>query len=219
MPWGPSPQPQNATSSLAFTDASMQQAHRRTRGCDAQRLSDACMQSRVDPRGPRQRMLRAAGGRCVAQRLEQPCERAGVEVRQVDRYHQQRLADGMVERGRDAADRPDAGHCIGDTPMFRTIATHEHARRPCTLKQVDGTIEQYMEAGLFFVGTPDEVYEQLVTFHDETGGFGNLLMMAQAGELDHQETAENLTLMGREVAPRLAELATRTVEVRYEAVG
>lgn len=84
---------------------------------------------------------------------------------------------------------------------------------------VDGTIEQYMEAGLFFVGTPDEVYEQLVTFHEETGGFGNLLMMAQAGELDHHETADNLTLMGREVAPRLAELATRTVEVRYEAVG
>lgn len=84
---------------------------------------------------------------------------------------------------------------------------------------VDGTIEQYMEAGLFFVGTPDEVYEQLVTFHEETGGFGNLLMMAQAGELDHADTVDNLTLIGREVAPRLAELSTRPIEVRYEAVG
>jgi alkanesulfonate monooxygenase SsuD/methylene tetrahydromethanopterin reductase-like flavin-dependent oxidoreductase (luciferase family) len=84
---------------------------------------------------------------------------------------------------------------------------------------VDGSIEEYMDAGLFFVGTPDDVYEQLVRFHGETGGFGNLLMMGQAGELGHADTADNLTLVAREVAPRLAELATTPLEVRYEAVG
>jgi|TARA_R100000501_G_scaffold17919_1_gene34939 alkanesulfonate monooxygenase SsuD/methylene tetrahydromethanopterin reductase-like flavin-dependent oxidoreductase (luciferase family) len=85
---------------------------------------------------------------------------------------------------------------------------------------VDGSIEEYMEAGLMFVGTPDEVYEQLARFHDETGGFGNLLMMGQAGELGHEDTVDNLTLFAREVAPRLAELTDVPVEdVRYEAVG
>ena len=84
---------------------------------------------------------------------------------------------------------------------------------------VDGSIEQYMDAGLFFVGTPDEVYDQLAQFHGETGGFGNLLMMGQAGELDHADTVDNLTLVAREVAPRLAELPEIPFEVRYEAVG
>ncbi|MFZ3484789.1 LLM class flavin-dependent oxidoreductase [Sphingomonas sp. 3-13AW] len=84
---------------------------------------------------------------------------------------------------------------------------------------VDGTIEQYMDAGLFFVGTPDEVHAQLVQFHADTGGFGNLLMMGQSGELDHADTADNLTLVAREVAPRLAELTEIPLEVRYEAVG
>ena len=84
---------------------------------------------------------------------------------------------------------------------------------------VDGSIEEYMDAGLFFVGTPDDVYEQLVAFNAETGGFGNLLMMGQAGELGHDDTVSNLTLVAREVAPRLAELSEVPLEVRYEAVG
>lgn len=84
---------------------------------------------------------------------------------------------------------------------------------------VDGSIEEYMDAGLMFVGTPDDVYEQLARFHGETGGFGNLLMMGQAGELDHADTVDNLTLVAREVAPRLAELPEFPLEVRYEAVG
>ncbi|WP_417620711.1 LLM class flavin-dependent oxidoreductase [Parasphingorhabdus sp.] len=84
---------------------------------------------------------------------------------------------------------------------------------------LDGSIEEYMDAGLMFVGTPDDVYEQLARFHEETGGFGNLLMMGQAGELSHEDTVDNLTLIGREVAPRLAELTSIPLEVRYEAVG
>jgi alkanesulfonate monooxygenase SsuD/methylene tetrahydromethanopterin reductase-like flavin-dependent oxidoreductase (luciferase family) len=76
-----------------------------------------------------------------------------------------------------------------------------------------------MNAGLMFVGTPDDVYEQLAAFHEETGGFGNLLMMGQAGELGHEDTVDSLTLIGKEVAPRLRELPDVPFEVRYEAVG
>ncbi len=87
------------------------------------------------------------------------------------------------------------------------------------LLPVDGSIEQYMEAGLMFVGTPDEVYEQLAQFNTDTGGFGNLLMMGQAGELNHEDTVDNLTLMAKEVAPRLAELTMIEPNVSFEGVA
>ncbi|MBT2187330.1 LLM class flavin-dependent oxidoreductase [Sphingobium nicotianae] len=81
------------------------------------------------------------------------------------------------------------------------------------------SIDDYIKAGLMFVGTPDDVYEQLAAFHEETGGFGNLLMMGQAGELNHEDTVDSLTLIAKEVAPRLKELPDVPLETRYEAVG
>ncbi|TGX54348.1 LLM class flavin-dependent oxidoreductase [Sphingomonas gei] len=121
---------------------------------------------------------------------------------------------------------PQFRNPLGFSPVdanIRMLQAGANAMRPRMRNgdplPVDGTIEQYMDAGLFFVGTPDDVHEQLARFHDETGGFGNLLMMGQAGELGHADTVDNLTLVGREVAPRLAELSTQPIEVRYEAVG
>lgn len=81
----------------------------------------------------------------------------------------------------------------------------------------DPSIEQYIDAGLMFVGTPDEVFEQIKQFYAEVGGFGNLLMMGQAGTLSHEDTVDNLTLFSREVMPRLQELSADMPEVRYEA--
>lgn len=78
-------------------------------------------------------------------------------------------------------------------------------------------LEQYIDAGLMFVGTPDEVFQQLKTFHADVGGFGNLLMMGQAGTLDHQETVENLSIFSAEVMPRLGSLSVEPPDVRYEA--
>ena len=81
----------------------------------------------------------------------------------------------------------------------------------------DPTIEEYIDAGLMFVGTPDEVYGQIKQFHSDVGGFGNLLMMGQAGTLSHEHTVENLTLFSKEVMPRLGELTAESPDVRYEA--
>jgi alkanesulfonate monooxygenase SsuD/methylene tetrahydromethanopterin reductase-like flavin-dependent oxidoreductase (luciferase family) len=78
------------------------------------------------------------------------------------------------------------------------------------------TIEQYSQAGLMFVGTPDQVYEQIADFNTEVGGFGHLLVMGQAGTLSHEDTVDNLTLFGKEVAPRLAELKPVDTSVKYE---
>ena len=68
------------------------------------------------------------------------------------------------------------------------------------------SIDDYVSAQLMFVGTPDEVFAQLRDFYFETGGFGNLLMMGQAGLLDHADTVENLTMFAKDILPRLQEL-------------
>ncbi len=94
---------------------------------------------------------------------------------------------------------------------LRMLTAQSKAGQPRTFdgasKLMSATIEDLINSRLMFVGTPDEVYEQIAQFNTEVGGFGNLLMMGQAGELDHEDTVDNLTLIGKEVAPRLAELA------------
>jgi len=42
--------------------------------------------------------------------------------------------------------------------------------------------------------------------YDHLSGFGHLLIMGQAGFLDHEETVKGMTLFAGEVYPRLQEL-------------
>src|SRR5262249_15933662 len=65
------------------------------------------------------------------------------------------------------------------------------------------SVQGWMEGGGMFCGTPDEVYDQIVDFTEYCGGMGNLLMMGQAGHLNHEDTVSNLTLFAKEVMPRL----------------
>jgi alkanesulfonate monooxygenase SsuD/methylene tetrahydromethanopterin reductase-like flavin-dependent oxidoreductase (luciferase family) len=44
-------------------------------------------------------------------------------------------------------------------------------------------------------GTPDQVIAQIKRFYDLVGGFDHLLMMMQAGFLDHERTAISLYLL------------------------
>jgi alkanesulfonate monooxygenase SsuD/methylene tetrahydromethanopterin reductase-like flavin-dependent oxidoreductase (luciferase family) len=69
------------------------------------------------------------------------------------------------------------------------------------------SVEDAIEAGLVFAGTPDDVWHQLKDFYDHVGGFGHLLMMGQGGLISHDDTVANLTLFSKEVLPRLTELA------------
>jgi alkanesulfonate monooxygenase SsuD/methylene tetrahydromethanopterin reductase-like flavin-dependent oxidoreductase (luciferase family) len=64
-------------------------------------------------------------------------------------------------------------------------------------------VEELIDAGILFCGTPDQVYAQLVDFCEYCGGMGNLLMMGHAGFLTHEDTVDSLTLFAREVLPRL----------------
>jgi alkanesulfonate monooxygenase SsuD/methylene tetrahydromethanopterin reductase-like flavin-dependent oxidoreductase (luciferase family) len=68
------------------------------------------------------------------------------------------------------------------------------------------TLEQSIEAGIVFAGNPDTVYKQIARHHAHVGGYGNLLMMGQAGFLEHEETVRGMTSFAREVYPRLKEL-------------
>ena len=72
--------------------------------------------------------------------------------------------------------------------------------------QTTASIEQLIEIGTCFAGSPDDVYDQIKALHDSVGGFGNLLMFGQGGFLDHADTVGNITLFAKEVLPRLREL-------------
>ena len=56
-----------------------------------------------------------------------------------------------------------------------------------------------------FAGTPDQVYQQIKKLYDHVGGFGHLLIMGQAGFLEHDDTVLGIRMFAREVYPRLKE--------------
>ena len=66
-----------------------------------------------------------------------------------------------------------------------------------------GSVQDLIDAGILFCGTPDQVYAQIVDFTEYCGGMGNLLMMGHAGFLTHEDTVSNLTMFSKEVMPRL----------------
>ena len=68
------------------------------------------------------------------------------------------------------------------------------------------TLEQLIETGIVFAGNPDTVYRQIAKHHAHVGGYGHLLMMGQAGFLEHDETVRGMTSFARDVYPRLKEL-------------
>jgi alkanesulfonate monooxygenase SsuD/methylene tetrahydromethanopterin reductase-like flavin-dependent oxidoreductase (luciferase family) len=77
------------------------------------------------------------------------------------------------------------------------------------------SLQDTIDGGLMFTGTPDDVYEQIVDFYETIGGFGHMLIMAQAGDMSYKETAANLTLFAREVMPRLRDYS----RARQKALG
>jgi alkanesulfonate monooxygenase SsuD/methylene tetrahydromethanopterin reductase-like flavin-dependent oxidoreductase (luciferase family) len=113
-------------------------------------------------------------------------------------------------------------------PGFLTVEDHARMLRgqtpPRTLTRdgrvVDmrsGSVQELIDAGILFCGTPDRVYKQLVEFCDYCGGMGNLLMMGHAGFMSHAETVDNLTLVASEVLPRLQAYKQPVVEATAAA--
>ena len=74
------------------------------------------------------------------------------------------------------------------------------------VNQALDSVDDLVEAGVLFCGTPDQVTTQIARFVEHSGGLGNLLMMGQAGAMSHADTVANLTLFAEEVLPRLQDL-------------
>ena len=66
-----------------------------------------------------------------------------------------------------------------------------------------GSVQDLIDAGILFCGTPDQVTRQILDFTEYCGGMGNLLMMGHAGFLSHEDTVSNLTMFSQDVMPRL----------------
>jgi hypothetical protein len=81
--------------------------------------------------------------------------------------------------------------------------------------------EDFIDSAIAFTGTPDQVYDQIVTLDEHVGGIGNLLVMAHGGDMSHADACENLRLFGTEVLPRLRERdqaeAVACAQARVEA--
>src|SRR5947209_6015338 len=71
------------------------------------------------------------------------------------------------------------------------------------VEQTTASIEQLIESGTCFAGTPDDVYDQIKALSDSVGGFGHLLMFGQGGFLDHKDKVANITMFAKCVLPRL----------------
>ncbi len=80
-----------------------------------------------------------------------------------------------------------------------------------------GPVQDLIDAGILFCGTPDQVYLQIDEFVEYCGGMGNLLMMGHAGYMTHADTVDNLTLFAKEVLPRLKEYKQPKTEVTQAA--
>jgi alkanesulfonate monooxygenase SsuD/methylene tetrahydromethanopterin reductase-like flavin-dependent oxidoreductase (luciferase family) len=67
-------------------------------------------------------------------------------------------------------------------------------------------MEDARELGTMMYGTPDQVIAQIRRQYERIGGFDHLLMMMQAGHLDHKRTVRNIELFAREVYPAIKDL-------------
>jgi alkanesulfonate monooxygenase SsuD/methylene tetrahydromethanopterin reductase-like flavin-dependent oxidoreductase (luciferase family) len=102
---------------------------------------------------------------------------------------------------------PPGYFSAGDTAkmMRGFVAERSFTKDGRVIEMHTATLQELIDAVLMICGTPEQCYRQITDFIDYTGGMGNLLVMAQAGFLDHKDTADSLTLMAKEIMPRLKE--------------
>ncbi len=97
----------------------------------------------------------------------------------------------------------------GFVPVSANVAAlrsgvNARSRTNDSLREV--SIEEQRELGVVMYGTPDQVVAQIKREYERVGGFDHLLMMMQAGFLDHKSTVANMTLFAREVYPQIRDL-------------
>jgi alkanesulfonate monooxygenase SsuD/methylene tetrahydromethanopterin reductase-like flavin-dependent oxidoreductase (luciferase family) len=91
----------------------------------------------------------------------------------------------------------------GYVPVQANVQMLRGGEHPLSAFAKTASVESAIEGGLMFAGTPDQVYRQIKNLYDRVGGFGHLLLMGQAGFLDHEETVLGIRTFARDVYPRL----------------
>jgi alkanesulfonate monooxygenase SsuD/methylene tetrahydromethanopterin reductase-like flavin-dependent oxidoreductase (luciferase family) len=106
---------------------------------------------------------------------------------------------------------PHIANPPGYVPVQANVAMLRGAEHPLSAFRKSASVEGAIEAGIMFAGTPDQVYRQMKKLYDHVGGFGHLLIMGQAGFLEHDETVLGIKTFARELYPRLREEFPDTV--------
>jgi len=65
------------------------------------------------------------------------------------------------------------------------------------------TFEDLVEIGWYIVGSPDDVAAKLAAIHEDSGGFGTLLMITGKAWADRERRARSMRLFMEAVAPQL----------------
>jgi alkanesulfonate monooxygenase SsuD/methylene tetrahydromethanopterin reductase-like flavin-dependent oxidoreductase (luciferase family) len=112
----------------------------------------------------------------------------------------------------------------GYVPVAANVAILRGAENPLSAfgKRGSMTVENAIAAGIMFAGTPDQVLAQFQKHYEHVGGYGHLLIMGQAGFLEHDDTVHGIRMFARDVYPRLRELypgSTISGACRAEAVA
>uniref|UniRef100_UPI0012B7338D LLM class flavin-dependent oxidoreductase n=1 Tax=Streptomyces blattellae TaxID=2569855 RepID=UPI0012B7338D len=97
-------------------------------------------------------------------------------------------------------------------PGYNSVeATVRALRQRAAGQSVAGNLDldSLNKRGTLIYGTPDSVYEQLLSLYKAVG-FGNLLLHGHAGHMEYEETSRSLTLLAQEVLPRLREAERNT---------
>jgi len=93
----------------------------------------------------------------------------------------------------------------GYVPVAANLAMVRGAEHPLSGFAKNATVQGAIDTGLMLAGTPDQVVAQFKKIYDYVGGFGHLLIMGQAGFLEHKESVLGIRTFAREVYPRLKE--------------
>jgi alkanesulfonate monooxygenase SsuD/methylene tetrahydromethanopterin reductase-like flavin-dependent oxidoreductase (luciferase family) len=93
----------------------------------------------------------------------------------------------------------------GYVPIGANIAMLRGGEHPLSAFARGASVDAAIEGGLMFAGTPDQVLRQFRKLYAHVGGFGHLLIMGQAGFLEHDETVAGIRHFARHVYPALKE--------------
>lgn len=98
---------------------------------------------------------------------------------------------------------PQYANPPGYVPVDANLAMMRGAEHPLSSFARGASVEAAIRGGFLFAGTPDQVYQQIKRHYEYVGGYGHLLIMGQAGFLEHAETVSGIRNFAREVYPRL----------------